>query len=375
MSQSPRVSAVALYGVGPDSERITWSAQLGPMYEAMIIAKLTLEDGTQAIAGATTYTEHQFDHTLLESAALSAPFLLGREVADCAAIYSDLMSRYVPLKHLSSSLYDIALHDARGKLAGLPIYQLLGAAQHSVRAYASSPLLPQISDYIDYCHAMLAQGYNAIKIHPPCTFDQDYALVEALAEEFKGDTIGWSLDVDENYSFSEALKMGQLLEELGWDFFEAPLPDMQLEAYAELRNRLSVDIVAGGNSIVNLHLFEHALNMGCWDRGRFDVTGIGGFTNGTKAMALCQARGLKTEVQSWGYTLTQAANLHMMLSHANCEYFEQAAPFEKYEIGAKQVFRPDDSGQIHPSHLPGLGVELDWDQLQPFIYSERHFKL
>ena len=63
----------------------------------------------------------------------------------------------------------------------------------------------------------------------------------------------------------------------------------------------------------------------------------------------------------------------MMLSNSNCEYFEQAAPYEKYEVGAKQVFRPDSDGYICPTELPGLGVELDWDVLDPLVYFHRRF--
>ena len=65
--------------------------------------------------------------------------------------------------------------------------------------------------------------------------------------------------------------------------------------------------MAGGNAVPNLQLINQALQRGSWDRVRFDFTTIGGFTNGSRVMALSQAYGLKAEVQSWGYTLTQAA--------------------------------------------------------------------
>lgn len=374
MSQSPSVTQIDIYGVGPDTELITWSSVLGPMYEAMIVVKLTLEDGTCAIGGTTTYTEHQFDRTVLESCSLMAPFVLGRQIADVKAIRQDCMNRYVPNKQVSSSMFDIALYDALGKAANKPIYQLLGAEQEKVRAYASSPLLADVNGYIDYCHEMLNQGYNAIKIHPACVYEQDVELVNALAEEFERDNIGWSLDVDSNYTLEQALEMGKLLDKYQWDFFEEPISDARFDDYAYLKTQLNIDLVAGGNTILDLNLIDHALNMGCWDRGRFDVTGLG-FTDGSKAMALFNQRQIKTEIQSWGYTLTQAANLHMMLAHKNCEYFEQAAPFEKYEFAAKQVIRPDSQGFVRVSDLPGLGVELDWSEIDSALYSHRQFTL
>ena len=78
-------------------------------------------------------------------------------------------------------------------------------------------------------------------------------------------------------------------------------------------------------------------------------------------------------MQSWGYTLTQAANLHLMLAHSICRGFEQATPVEMYEFGAKQVIRPDADGFVRPSGLPGLGVEMDWERIEPCVYARRTF--
>ncbi len=376
----PIVKAVDLYAIGPDGEKVSWSSFLGPMCEAMIVVRLTFDNGLEGIAGLTTYTEHEFDQTAFHSAALMTPFLLGKGLYDIPRIQQELSGKYVPLKHLPISLFDIALHDAKAKSMGLPIYQMLGAAKDKVRAYASSPLLDTIEDYIQYCHQMLDQGFNAIKIHPRCVFEEDLALVHALQKEFSGkivggQSIGWSLDVDANYNLEQALKMGRVLDQYQWEFFEEPLPDADLDSYKVLADALDIDVICGGNSLPNAYLIKHAMQMRAWDRSRFDVTSIGGYTGAIKVMGATQAMGMKAEVQSWGYTLTQAANLHLMLAYSNCDYFEQAAPYEKYEVGAKQVFRPDADGYINPTELPGLGVEMDWDELEPFIYQHRRFEL
>jgi L-alanine-DL-glutamate epimerase-like enolase superfamily enzyme len=40
-----------------------------------------------------------------------------------------------------------------------------------------------------------------------------------------------SLDVENRYSFSDAIKMARILERLDFDWFEAPLPDKDLHLY------------------------------------------------------------------------------------------------------------------------------------------------
>ena len=369
------VEKIELLAVGPDGEKVSWSSHLSPMYEALIIAKLQLSNGVEAIAGLTAYTEHEFDMAVFSAASLMAPFVMGRNILEIPQVYATMRSRYVPLGHLATSLFDIALYDGKAKTLDLPIYQMLGAVRDKIMAYASSPLLPDDDAYIAYCQRMVDRGYRAIKIHPYCRFRDDLRLVQRLREEFAGQGIGWILDADANYSLNEALRMGRVLDAAGWEFFEAPIPDSDLTGYKALSDALDTDVICGGNSVPDLRLIQLALQMRSWDRSRFDVTGIGGFTGGNEGMAITRAHGMKCEVQSWGYTLTQAANLHLMLANENCDYFEQAAPFETYAFGARQVIRPDENGFVRPSGLPGLGVEMDWDAIAPFVYARREFNL
>ena len=367
------VERIELLAIGPDSETVTWSSHLGPMHQAMVVARLVLSNGVEAIAGTTTYTEHEFDRATFHSAALMAPFVLGKDVFDIRTAYTDMRKRHVPLGHVATSLFDIALHDGRAKILKQPIYRMLGVARHEIQAYASSPLLPTDQAYIDYCEHICELGYRAIKIHPYCVFDADKNLVQILVETFSGREISWSLDVDGMYTFEQALHMGKILDDARWDFLEAPLPDADLGGYKALTEALDLDVVCGGNSLPFPQLIEFALQVGAWDRSRFDVTGIGGFTGAGEAVGVTLTHGKRCEVQSWGYTLTQAANLHLMLASENCTRFEQATPFEMYEFGARQVIRPDADGLVRPSGLPGLGVEMDWEWIEPHVYAQRTF--
>ena len=80
-----------------------------------------------------------------------------------------------------------------------------------------------------------------------------------------------------------------------------------------------------------------------------------------------------TELQSWSYPLGQAANLHIMLSHENCNYFEQVVPYKNHEHAAKSFIRTDNLGFVSPNPEPGLGIEIDWDVVNRDWYS--HIRL
>ena len=81
-------------------------------------------------------------------------------------------------------------------------------------------------------------------------------------------------------------------------------------------------------------------------------------------MALAAEAGMNCELMSWGYTLASAANLHLMLAHPNCSYYEQPLPYETFEYGMKQVLRTRGDGCVHAPGPPGLGLEVDWPAMQ-----------
>ena len=175
------VDRIELLAIGPEGERVTWSSHLGPMHEAMIVARLFLSNGVAAIAGTTTYSEHEFDMTVFSAASLMAPFVLAHDAFDIPAAHADLRKRYVPLGHMATSLFDIALHDGKAKSLDLPLYRMLGARRDEIPAYASSPWFSTDRAYVDYCRDMHSRGYGAIKIHPYCVFEDDRRLVRALS--------------------------------------------------------------------------------------------------------------------------------------------------------------------------------------------------
>ena len=72
--------------------------------------------------------------------------------------------------------------------------------------------------------------------------------------------------------------------------------------------------------------------MGAWSMARVDATICGGITPTRKIMALAEAHNTSCELQCWGYTLTQAANLHLMLAYTNCTLFRAAGALPRLRV-------------------------------------------
>ena len=369
------VDRIELLAIGPDGEKVTWSSHLGPMHQALVVARLFLSNGVEAIAGTTTYTEHEFDRTVFSAASLMAPFVLGRDAFDIRAAYADMRKRYVPLGHVATSLFDIALHDGKAKTSGQPIYRMLGASRDEIRAYASSPLLRTNQALRRLLSADVRARLIAQSRYIPIAYSTPTCVWSELSSKRspKEALVGVWMSTECTRSIRHFV-WDVSWSEAGWEFMEAPLPDADLRGYKALAEALDLDVICGGNSLPIPQLIEFALQMGAWDRSRFDVTGIGGFTGAGEVVAASQAHGKTCEVQSWGYTLTQAANLHLMLAHSICRAFEQATPVEIYEFGAKQVIRPDADGFVRPSACPGWGSRWTGTVSSPASTRGAHFQ-
>jgi L-alanine-DL-glutamate epimerase-like enolase superfamily enzyme len=260
---------------------------------------------------------------------------------------------------------DIALWDLAAKHAALPLYQFLGGARSKVLSYASTPLLEQTEKYVEAVAELKADGFKAIKFHCWCDPRKDMDMVRAVHARYGDDpSLRFMLDVEMRYTPADAYRVARELEELDFEWFEAPILDTELRGYQELRRRVNVPIIPAGNWLLAPGLIEAAIQLGCWSSARIDTTIVGGFTPARKIMALAAANSMNVEVQCWGYTLTQAANLHLMLAYDNCTYFEQAVPFGPYEFGSLNFIRTDKQGYVHAPPGAGLGIEVDWDAIK-----------
>jgi L-alanine-DL-glutamate epimerase-like enolase superfamily enzyme len=358
------VDRAEVFLVGPDVERYTWAEGMSDQYMVNIILRLTAKSGLQGIAGAAMITPHGFDRSVGEALRAVLPDIIGTSPAHREALWHRLRNLGTPMVPQAHSLIDIALWDMAARHAALPLYQLLGGARDQILSYASTPLLADDRAYIDYVEARAQEGFKAVKFHCWCVPRRDLQMCEAVHRQFAGRDMALMLDAEQRYDLGGAIMVARRLGEMGFRWFEAPLPDTDIEGYRTIRQSSTVPVIAAGNTWLDLQMLLQALERGAWSALRVDATICGGITPIRKVMALAEAFGTTVEIQCWGYTLTQAANLHVMLAHRNCDYFEQPVPYPAFEFGAKNAIRTDGQGFVHAPPGPGLGIDLDWPAIE-----------
>ena len=356
------IARIEIYAVADvNADALPWADDQEPLLYTNNIVRIMTEDGLEGVGATISYTENDFDKCIVESMRNIAPGMIGKNALMTEELNRWLMNRCGWGGLVAKSPFDIAAWDVKGKKVGMPLYMMLGGGRTKMLSYSSTPMFDTVEEYFPFIDGCIEHGFTAIKLHCYCVFAKDRKLVQAVHERYKNSGINFMLDTAMYYTQKEALQMAKLLEEYQWVWFEAPVTDYDYKTYQRLVSETSVQISSHGNCLVTLPEVAHALANDLWSDVRQDATVCGGITLLNKCFALAEAFGKPLEIQSWGYTITQAANLHVALAHHNCQYFEQAYPYENFEYGAKNVIRTDRDGFVHAPDGSGLGVEMDWD--------------
>ena len=351
-----------LFVVGPDVTRHRLAGDMGEIFETLTLLKLRTKCGLEGISGVTTYSEHCFDESLGAAIKPLLSEIIGQDATNADELHQHLMSRYNSMTPKPQSAINIALWDLKAKAESVPLYQLLGGTRQKIKSYASTPFFETTDEYIAFTKTLLEQGFETIKFHVWCNLQQDLQLLDALDEAF-GKQFNFMIDLEERYTFEDALIIAKRLESMQCVWLEAPLVDTDLSGYAKLRQNTKVAILPAGNTLLAPELMTLGIEQKAWDALRTDVTYAGGFSGCKPIAQLAQTHKLPLELQSWGYTLTQAANLHLMLSTPNAAYFEQAVPYASHEALCHTPIQTQ-NGFVKAPTAAGLGIEMDWDKIR-----------
>jgi L-alanine-DL-glutamate epimerase-like enolase superfamily enzyme len=287
--------------------------------------------------------------------------VIGRDPSDIESIWQDLRRKNRHLYGVSDAItgsLDVALWDLRGKAAGLPIATMLGLARTRVPTYATARAIgptPQV--VFEEARRRQAEGFRGFKVQFDAGLARDEPRFRA-AREAVGPSFPLMEDGSGLYSFVEAVRVGEVLEELGYRWFEEPIPDRNLDQLRRLSQRLRIPIAA--LETVRLHEMPEAIRHGAVDVLRGDVLIKGGITGLRKACVTAELFGYGLEIHGIGPVLLELANLHVALSVEVSEFVEAHDPFYEHGVVGRPLAIDAEGCRIMP-RAPGLGAEIDWD--------------
>jgi L-alanine-DL-glutamate epimerase-like enolase superfamily enzyme len=339
---------------------VQFTDALPAVHTTVTFVLVTDDSGDVGVGAVESDSFGAFDRGPLEALRAVIPALVGRDpfapsaIAELAASRLPSASRRVPCAAIEVACWDLV-----GRRARLPLCQVLGGARDEVPAYASLPFESEPATLLDLLSQVSRSGYRAAKLH---LSGDPVADVEAVTQA-RGAFPALELIVDAEsvYDRREALLVGRALDRLHIRWFEAPLPDRDLDGYRELKRAITTPVVPAGGMIDDAREVARALQADAWSAVRTQ-TMEGGVGHVRDLAALARAFGLDLELCSYGTSLTQAIDLHLILGLGLGSYYEQPYPVEPWQFGTRTPVIVDD-GTARAPDAPGLGMELDLDAI------------
>lgn len=314
----------------------------------------------EGIEGNTDYYTPGLDSALLGNLLLGMkPYLIGRDPFEIEAIWERtyrttrfLMPIYVP------GCINVALWDIVGKALGMPVYRLMGGSGERVRAYASTQACADIESFVSLSESLVERGFTAIKLHSWADAERDIALCRAVRKTV-GPRIDLMIDPIGMYDRESALKVGRVLDELGFAWYEEPLPESDVDGYIALCRQLDVPVL--GVDSLRLTLGNYADYIA---RGAFDIVQADAARQGIswtrKLAGIAEGFGRTFQAHAQGTPLYQAANLHLIGAVARRGLFEVAVPEGMLDTAMAESITMSADGYVDLPARPGLGLEIDW---------------
>lgn len=351
-----RQSGIRRLTFGPHNAPTAAEAVLG-------LVTVTTDEGLEghAFLGSVTKPSDLDSNSLIKTL---KPIVLGRNPLDREAIYGDMCRRFRSTTWRCIGAMDVALWDLAGKIAGLPLYRLLGGCRSSVPAYASSPGRDDLAAYVDEAQEVRDRGYKAYKIHPPRKGWRGDIAVSETVREAVGDAYTLMLDSTWVYTYPDALRVGKAIEAMGFHWFEDPLAEEDIYNSAKLREKLDIPIMATEFAPGDFHAYAAWILAGATDYLRGDVAVKGGVTACIKAAHLAEGFRMNFELHHGGNSLNNVANLHIMCAIPNSEFFEVLLPDDVQKFGLVDDIVVDADGMVRVPEGPGLGVTIDHDLIR-----------
>lgn len=283
------------------------------------------------------------------------------------------------------SAIDIALWDIRGKVLGVPIYDLLGGPVRDDILLYTHPDQSKFTSkeaVVREIEDIIASGHTALKFDPFAyqrngdeqrhgyldgsmtrKDEREAAELTELIRQTTGPDVEVLIDAHGRFDVPTAIRLCRTLEEAGdIDWFEEPVPPESFNALKQVREKVNAPISWGERGHTRWD-FVPILENKLADYIMPDVTWTGGISELKKISTLCEAYYIPVSPHDAAGPINVVAGAQVMMSVPNFYRLETSEwNLHKYD---HLIDKPLDNsnGSLKLNKAPGLGIEMNRDYL------------
>lgn len=315
------------------------------------------------------------DKCVLDMVDYVSEWVLGQDPLDRDRIQKRILfySRFPggAILNTVASAIDLALWDIAGKVAGLPVYKMLGAVRDKVPVYCHAygknskesleALYPKMEKY----------GYFACKTLVPSLGYFPNAKAERDIDEMfsgmrsaLGDDFEIGIDMASKiYEPIQAKRCIQAIEPYRPFFAEEPIRPDNMENWKEVGEGRKVPI-ATGEQIFTTWDYERLLKLHAVDILQPDILLSGGFTGMLKIAAMAEPSFRNISPHNPLSSLANCINVHFCMCVYNTTFLENEPREEGMDKDLFTTVLHVKDGYIQPGEGAGWGMDLNYEYLK-----------
>jgi len=313
-----------------------------------------------------------------------ADILLGQDPTRIEYLWDRMFSvcnyhGYAGAEFRAASALDLALWDIVGKIAGQPLYRILGGATRDrLRLYNTCISWGSYRDRERFlsepgplAQELLAEGITGIKVWPfdaysAPTLGQEISReglkfgvgVVAAIREAVGDAMDIAVEMHACWNLPSAIRIARALEPYDVMWIEEPMIPDNVEAYKALRAATRVPICESERLFTRFG-FRAMIESGALDVVMPDIVWTGGITEMRKIASHAATYLLPLAPHNAGGPITHLANVHVAATLPNFKILESVRAFYRGwfpdVVDAPPVV---EAGHALLPEGPGLGANL-----------------
>jgi mandelate racemase len=259
------------------------------------------------------------------------------------------------IAQMALSMFDMVVHDALAREAGVPLCRLLGGTASAIPAYNSNGLgLMPAQSAAGQASELLAEngGYRHIKMRlGRDDIAEDVAAVRAVRKAVGPDAIV-SCDFNQGLQSASALEACMAIDGLGLAWIEEPIVYDDFETCQRLTRKLATPIQLGEN-FWSWRTGKTAISTHACDYVMPDILRIGGITGWMRLARLCEFAGVP-----FSSHLSPEFSAHALAATPTRHWLEYM------DWGQDMLSDPlvPEAGHVKPGEAAGAGME--WNEAE-----------